>query len=165
MRKLRLWSVLPAATAGLAAGCQSGSFSLHIREERPAPVRYVQHSHVCTRNCHDHYYDGTRVVIISGRHHHGPHCGHYWDGHYWVLVRRTEPREPVHHVCTRGCHRHYYDGARLITIRSSHRHGRGCGHRWDGRHWVLARGREARPRADRERRAVEPRRRTIRERR
>lgn len=42
----------------------------------------------------------------------------------------------VDHVCTEHCHHHYYDGDRVVVLRE-HRHGPGCGHYWDGRHWVV----------------------------
>ncbi len=46
----------------------------------------------------------------------------------------------VAHVCTHGCHHHYYNGSRLVVLRSGHRHGPGCGHHWSGTYWVVRRG-------------------------
>ncbi len=58
--------------------------------------------------------------------------------------------EPVRHrhartyVRTHGCPDCYYDGDRIVVIRG-HRHGPGCGHRWDGRHWVVDRPNRVHP--------------------
>lgn len=91
--------------------------------------------HICTPHCHDHYYDGERMIYIKGDHRHGPGCGHTWNGTYWV--RSNVVPTPSIHVCTRQCEDHYFDGQRLVTIRG-HRHGPNCGHMWNGRHWVDA---------------------------
>ncbi len=55
----------------------------------------------------------------------------------------VEP-QPVHvtriaadHVCDERCYDHVYNGSRVIVLRG-HRHGPGCGHRWNGRYWVIA---------------------------
>ena len=50
-----------------------------------------------------------------------------------VTVVQVEPG----HICTPACV-HYYDGARYVVIRGRHHHGRGCGHVFDGRHWMVA---------------------------
>ena len=50
-----------------------------------------------------------------------------------VTVIQVEPG----HVCTPACV-HYYDGARYVVIRGKHHHGHGCGHVFDGSHWVVA---------------------------
>ena len=47
-----------------------------------------------------------------------------------------ETRVHVTHVCTPEC-RHFYDGDRVVVIRERHRHGPGCGHYFNGRHWVV----------------------------
>lgn len=132
-------------------------------------------SHVCSRSCHDHFFDGAKLVYLKG-HHHSPNCGHYWNGKHWVLgsrkgrsdvrhgpVHRDDANRPVRlgdqdrgqrvgnsrgrapsraasdqHLCSRGCDDHYFNGSRLIYIKG-HQHGPTCGHRWDGRHWVMAR--------------------------
>ena len=60
------------------------------------PVR-----HVCTRDCHHHYYDGSRIIELP-RHRHGPGCGHVWNGRYWVTGAERRPsRQP--HICNRNC--------------------------------------------------------------
>lgn len=131
---------LAAGLAVLLPACQEGAVSLHYHDQapRPAPVRTVHVSHICTRDCHEHFYDGGRVVAVVG-HRHGPGCGHEWSGKYWVLSGRVSvsPRPSAAvHVCSRDCHEHYYDGRAVVTI-VGHRHGPGCGHAWDGRHWVV----------------------------
>lgn len=46
-----------------------------------------------------------------------------------VQVSRT-------HVCDVDCHEHYVRDGRVVVI-EKHRHGPGCGHEWDGGHWVV----------------------------
>jgi hypothetical protein len=99
-------------------------------------------AHTCTRDCHHHYYDGTRLVVLRD-HRHGPGCGHTWNGKHWVRVKRKVVK-PAVHVCTRDCHHHYYDGKKLVVLKN-HRHRPGCGHRWDGRHWVRVSTKPRRP--------------------
>lgn len=91
--------------------------------------------HVCTPDCHDHFWNGSRLVTLRG-HRHGPDCGHVWKGRHWVAAGRS--RGPAEHVCTRDCHNHVHDGRRLVTLRD-HRHGPNCGHTWNGRHWIAQR--------------------------
>jgi hypothetical protein len=43
---------------------------------------------VCGHHCHEHYWDGGRVVVMKG-HVHGPGCGHDWNGRYWISVGGT----------------------------------------------------------------------------
>lgn len=45
-------------------------------------------------------------------------------------------RVHTEHVCTHDCH-HFYNGTRLVVI-DGHRHGHGCGHHWDGGHWIVS---------------------------
>lgn len=83
------------------SGCVGGrvSFSYYDDDPRPAKVvrvhkhtRHVhEHRRVCTRDCHDCYWDGTQVVIIEG-HRHGPGCGHVWDGKHWVVVKKAKAK-------------------------------------------------------------------------
>lgn len=144
------------------AGCGDKKKRTVVYEERSAPDRYevdyddieyddddyeiddddyddddvtihVERRHVCTRNCPDHYYNGSRVIILRN-HRHGPGCGHVWRDRYWV---RARPRRVVRtqHVCTRGCN-HFWNGSRLVNIRG-HRHGPGCGHNWNGTYWLV----------------------------
>lgn len=163
----RFWLILLFLTSFLVvAGCgnkkekviiykdQPGQRSYHHRDrdyddddyevdddyDRDVAVR-VERRHVCTRNCYNHYYNGSRVVVLRHHRHH-PGCGHVWNGRYWVLAsRRGHPRNvtrvPARHVCTRACN-HYWNGSRLVTIRGHHHH-RGCGHVWNGTYWVVAR--------------------------
>ncbi len=98
----------------------------------------IEHRHVCTDACFNHYYNGNRVVVIRG-HRHGPNCGHRFNGRYWIRGKRVR-RGNVRHVCTRNCNNHVYQGGRLITVRG-HQHNRRCGHVWNGTYWVVgARG-------------------------
>ena len=136
----RLLSLVPVTL--ICFGC-GGGFSIGYHDHRPARRHHVRRAHVCTHDCHHHYHDGTRLMVLKG-HRHGPGCGHHWDGRHWVLAGRH--REPVRaaHVCTRECHHHYHDGAKLIMLKG-HRHGPRCGHRWDGTHWLVAKKGKARP--------------------
>ncbi len=128
---------LPAlgAVCLLAVGCGGGSYSFSYNEERPVRETRVHTAHVCNHDCHHHYYDGTRLVVLRG-HRHSRSCGHHWNGAHWVAVKRIPTRTRVAHVCTRECHHHCYDGTRLVVLKG-HRHGRGCGHRWNGTHWLM----------------------------
>jgi hypothetical protein len=104
-----------------------------IVRDTPSHARVA---HICTQACHHHYHDGTRLVVLKG-HRHGPGCGHVWSGRHWVVARKTPRHAPVAHVCTQACHHHYHNGTKLVVLKG-HRHGPGCGHRWTGKHWVLA---------------------------
>ncbi len=112
--------------------------TVYVHEQRPS--RYGP-GHVCTRDCHDHYHNGSRLVVVD-RHRHGPNCGHRWNGRRWVVSPRSVVRSGRHvrtaHVCTRDCNHHYHDGSKLVVLQKGHRHGPGCGHRWDGHRWVRA---------------------------
>jgi len=44
--------------------------------------------------------------------------------------------EAGRHVCSIRCSDHYYDGNRIVYIKGDHRHAPGCGHLWNGTHWV-----------------------------
>ena len=118
-------ALLIAASAALV-GCGD-------KREKTIIVK-TRDRHVCDINCHDHCYDGGRVVIIKG-HRHGPDCGHSWDGAHWVKSKRVVVVRPREHICTARCS-HYYRGDRVIELRG-HRHGRGCGHVLDGGRWVV----------------------------
>ena len=98
----------------------------------------IEQRHICTDACHNHFYNGNRVVVIRG-HRHGPNCGHRFSGRYWIRGQRPR-RASVRHVCTRNCHNHVFRGGRLVTIRG-HQHDRRCGHIWNGQYWVAGRGR------------------------
>lgn len=45
----------------------------------------IDHAHICTVNCQEHYYVEDRVVIRPG-HLHASNCGHRWDGSRWRVV-------------------------------------------------------------------------------
>ncbi len=53
----------------------------------------IDHDHVCTVNCQEHYYVEDRVVIRPG-HLHAAHCGHRWDGSRWRVVGRDHVLPP-----------------------------------------------------------------------
>jgi hypothetical protein len=112
--------------------------SIRVEDQRPVyrdPVyEAIPVGHVCTRHCYDHYYDGSRVVVVRGGHRHGPNCGHKWNGRYWVSAEHKA--RPVVHVCSNRCRDHYWDGSRLVYL-TGHRHRPGCGHFWNGTHWVV----------------------------
>ncbi len=90
----RLIGLAALATAVIfTGGCRISSFSMsayddHHYRHRPAGVThvYAHEGHVCSHDCHDHYWDGTRVVVLAGGHRHGPHCGHNWNGSRWIIV-------------------------------------------------------------------------------
>ncbi len=58
-----------------------------------------------------------------------------------VRVKHVHTR--ARHVCTHDCHDCYWDGDRVVFIKG-HRHHANCGHRWNGRDWVVVRS-NARP--------------------
>ena len=62
-------------------------------------------------------------------------------------VRRVYVDPGSVHVCTHGCHHHYWDGGRLVVL-NGHRHGPGCGHHFDGKYWVRVSARGARVHVD-----------------
>lgn len=149
-----VYLTLFASVTLLAAGCADGrfSFSYYDNEPRPARVAHVyRHTgHICTPDCHEHYWDGGRILVLSGhRHHRG--CGHIWDGGHWVVVgkaragygrghkAKVKKVKHIHgHSC--GC---AFDGRghKWVTVKRGHVHRRGCGHRFiDGR-WTIRIGR------------------------
>jgi len=110
-------------------------------------VRRGNVRHVCTRNCNNHVFQGGRLITLRG-HQHNRRCGHVWNGNHWVVGRgrgrganrqTTVIRKRPAHVCSRNCRNHLFDGSRVITL-DNHRHGRNCGHVWDGTYWVDGRG-------------------------
>ena len=92
-----------AAVVAVCAGCRISSFSFsahdgHPYQHRPARVThvYANEGHVCGYDCHDHYWNGTRVVVLSSGHRHGPHCGHHWSGSRWLVVGGKHAYKPSH---------------------------------------------------------------------
>lgn len=115
-------------------GCSGSSFSFNLHpDHHPARARYIEVDHVCGHHCNNHYWNGSRVVVLNDHHHHSD-CGHHWDGSHWITAARHH-RSPVVHVCVRGCNHHYWNGQQLIEL-TSHNHSRGCGHEWNGHRWV-----------------------------
>ncbi len=133
------------------ASCRIGRVSFGYEDDRPRRVTHVHRvpTHVCTTDCHRHYWDGTRVIVLSKGHHHGSQCGHHWDGVHWVVARkaragrvRAVPRKVLKtrhtHGASCGC---AFDrrGHKWLKVGKSHLHRRGCGHvfiegRWSIRH-------------------------------
>ncbi len=147
------------AAAGLVlvfAGCRLSTLSLNYHEDtydhRPARVTYVEPhvSHVCTYDCHDHYYDGSRVVVLRSGHRHGRNCGHHWDGRFWIAskIRQARRRANDRHRgparvtevgrgSRRGGQKVRVSGpARVAKVR--HVHGPSCGHVYkrNGHKWL-----------------------------
>ena len=141
------------ATVLVCLGCRGGSFSLNLYDYDPPPVR-VTHvhrhvDHVCSYDCHDHYWDGARVVVVSD-HRHGHGCGHVWDGMHWVVVIKRRVNRAHHDHPTRvvkvkhahgpSCgHVYHHHKHKWLKIKKRHVHGHHCGHvfiegRWSIRH-------------------------------
>ncbi|MFQ5494377.1 MAG: hypothetical protein ACE5EX_03255, partial [Phycisphaerae bacterium] len=131
------------ALAGLlTTGCHFSLVSADRGHHRRVTYVHVPATHVCSYGCENHCWDGDRVVVLSD-HHHGPGCGHRWDGAHWVLAARvgvTHVHAPRVHVCAHDCHDHYWNGVTLVAL-TGHHHGPGCGHHWNGKYWVLAKSR------------------------
>jgi len=140
MLRRRFWTVSFLALFLIPLGCSLGSLSIHHHEDGPRRVKRVPHRHVCSRSCHDHYYDGSDVVVIRGRHRHGPDCGHDWDGHHWVVVTKGKARVREHerHVHSASCGCVFEPrGQKWVRVRRGHVHGPHCGHvRVEGR-WTI----------------------------
>ena len=134
--------------------CERISFSYYDR--RPVYRHVSRVAHVCAYDCHHHYYNGSRLVVLRSGHHHGPSCGHHWDGTYWVAL--TSPlrhghtpkavvvrKGKAHHSRTvvigkaPGRH-HVYDrrGSKWVKIHHSHVHGPSCGHFYVDGIWSLS---------------------------
>jgi len=134
------WMACGMAALALA-GCRVSSLSIGYHEDY-----YHRPVHVCGYECDHHYWNGSRVVVLSDGHHHGPECGHYWDGRYWVAgshrsVARVhvEPQKVrVTHVhgsdC--GCAYHPHE-QRWVILKRGHVHGPGCGHVYVKGRWTV----------------------------
>lgn len=156
--------------AAMCLGCSDGSLSLAYHDYRPVvePAHvssvhvdiverpHVRVTHVCTRDCHNHYWDGAKLVVLTQSHHHGPNCGHHWSGKRWLVVAaRGAHHGRVHTTHVRGprgrsLHVRHVHGPRCgcafdrhhkkwVVIGTGHVHRRGCGHvfisgRWSIRH-------------------------------
>jgi len=141
---VRDWVVRGVALVGAVAWA-GGCVTVVHHEDPPVVVHrevYVEPTHVCTSACQHCFYNGSRVVVLE-RHVHRQGCGHRWDGHHWVAVgkktrRDAPPPRPTQvHVCSPRCPACFYNGTAVITI-AGHHHASGCGHQWNGKHWVLA---------------------------
>lgn len=106
-------------------------------DKRDDEVRYVRvdQRHVCSIDCDEHYVRDSKVVVVRG-HRHGSGCGHEWDGRQWVIVRTPSKVVVKGHVCTPRC-AHYYDQNGKVVVLRGHRHGRDCGHVYDGQRWTV----------------------------
>ena len=140
MMSRSVWLISLASVVVICAGCRLRSISFSHYEDRPVRVTHVHTAprHICTHDCHEHYWDGARLVVITGGHHHGATCGHVWNGTHWVVVRKARvsrvhvvPRKVVRvqhvHGSACGC---AFDrrGHKWIKLRKGHVHRRGCGH-------------------------------------
>ncbi len=126
-------------------GCRTSRISMIHHEPRPVVYTNVAVGHVCTEECLDHYYNGSEIVVLR-RHRHGYGCGHRWDGHNWVVIRRPRrhanvaPRVAVttthHHGPACGC---VYNraGSKWVKVSAGHIHGEGCGHVFYNGRWSL----------------------------
>ncbi len=145
-------ALLPATV--ILASCRIGhrSFDDDHHRHRPRRVSHAHRvTHVCTLDCHHHYWDGTAIIALSAGHHHDAHCGHHCDGEYWVVARRQShvsnaargPRrvqrrghEGEHeHSATCG---HVYNRKKhkWTKTRKGHIHRKGCGHRFVRGRWA-----------------------------
>ncbi|MBI3270657.1 MAG: hypothetical protein HYZ53_16745 [Planctomycetes bacterium] len=87
--------------------------------------------------------DGPHILVEG--HVHTATCGHYWDGHGWVVI--------ANHAHGPGCGHFYSDGrwilavgaptvavtlpSAYVTVPLGHAHSATCGHCWDGHGWVV----------------------------
>ncbi len=77
------------------------------------------------------------IVVLSGCRLGSLSINYHDDDHHrYRPVRVTGVYAHAGHVCSQGCHDHYWDGTGIVVL-SGHRHGSGCGHYWDGGHWIV----------------------------
>ncbi|MCH8243948.1 MAG: hypothetical protein IH897_15240 [Planctomycetes bacterium] len=115
MSKILFGIVTFAVVLAFATGCRLRSLSIsaydHDRHgyahgevvhhdyvhHEPASVRvYTRRGHVCGFDCHDHYWNGVKLLVLDGGHRHGPHCGHHWSGSRWTLVAKKAGKSHHH---------------------------------------------------------------------
>ena len=151
----------------MLAGCQGSNVSLNYVDDdhhhRPAATHrpvyvddhhhhvaqpvYVHADHVCSHDCHDHYYDGARVIVIGSGHRHHPGCGHDWDGRHWVVVGKAPATHHAHrptkvhvdHAPEPAAHRVNPPPTKVArSTKGTHVHSTTCGCAYDrqGRGWV-----------------------------
>jgi len=152
MRQFRV--VLLGCVAVVVSGC--GGEQVSVRWGDPPPRRrvvYVEETHICTRLCHDHYWNGSRVVVLSG-HRHYDGCGHVFRGGRWIVVAGHGDRVRVTevHRCTRRCSNHYWTGGKMVVL-TGHRHGPGCGHFFSNSRWLAVKSKSHKARAVKPRKA------------
>ncbi len=126
MKRFPIVGACVALAVFAAIGCRGGRVSFHFDRHGPRVVRehvYVADTHVCSHDCRDHYWDGYRVVVISGGHHHGPECGHYWNGGHWVVGRTRTVHLDHGHAGTRTVHLKTGKGKSRPAIKVKKPHG------------------------------------------
>ena len=152
---------LALVPAAMCIGCNGGSLSLayhdshhvvepvHVRPVHVRPVHvdiverpHVSVIHVCTHDCHNHYWDGAKLVVIARGHRHGANCGHHWSGRRWVVVAaRGAHRARVRGAHDRGGHGRdvHIRGPRGRSVHIQHVHGPRCGCAFDRHHkkWIV----------------------------
>lgn len=129
-------AVLSVITIG-ATGCHRLSYRYdddhhHRRGRRAARAArayaYTHPRHVCSRDCHDHYWDGSQYVSLRRSHHHGHNCGHHWNGKAWLSVRAYNSKGNDY-----GHHKKYKKHKKYKNKSKGHHdqdygHGHGNGH-------------------------------------
>lgn len=109
---------LLAALTLTMTGCYSGYLSMGLHDDDYGHHRYrnrARHrdrnrdrhhnrvvafnlpNHVCTHDCHDHFWNGDRYVRIREKHHHGRKCGHHWNGKSWIIRKIVRDHDYDHH--------------------------------------------------------------------
>ena len=135
-------------------GCGRTDVSVSRHDQEPIVVEkhYIPAEgevvHVCNRHCQDHYWDGSRIIIVEKGHEHKAGCGHVWDGRHWVLAQQPAKRvrsgpqkvkvvDPNHeHSAKCGC---VFDlrSRTWVAVPGNHVHGKGCGHIYSNGKWCM----------------------------
>lgn len=93
MKTRTLFGILLVSVIMVGAGCHGGHYSFGYRDDdhhgHGRRGRRVK-AHVCTHDCHKHYWDGVRLVVLSSGHRHSHDCGHNWNGKHWVVVKKSK---------------------------------------------------------------------------